>query len=240
MNAAGSLGFTPDLHSGMDWSEMGAFVTHPVSLERRTPANGHRFIPFAGGFLLHTGYPNPGLTQVLRLYPRQWNHSPIPIIVHLLASSLDGVARMVRQLEAVEGIIGLEIGVNSDVTREEVTGFAQAAYGELLIIMRLPMERVVDLARAAIDAGAAAVSLAPPRGAYPAGEGELVQGRMYGPAVLPMALRTVRELSQVGIPTIGGGGVYTKEHKDAMLKAGAMAVQVDSALWRGAGYRLLP
>jgi dihydroorotate dehydrogenase len=48
----------------------------------------------------------------------------------------------------------------------------------------------------------------------------------------------VHELSQLSIPTIGAGGVYTQEHADAMLAAGAYAVQLDSVLWRGAGYRL--
>jgi dihydroorotate dehydrogenase len=235
MNAAGSLGFTPDLHSGMDWSRMGAFVTHPVSLEPRTPAHGKRFFPFPGGFLLHTGYPNPGITQVLRRYARQWNRSPIPVIVNLLARSAEGVSMMVRRLEPVEGVIGVEIGVTSDASAEHVAGLTQAAFGELAVIMRLPMERSVELAQYALNAGAVAISLAPPRGAYPNGEGELIQGRMYGPAVLPMALRTVQELTKQGIPTIGGGGIYTQEHKGAMFAAGALAVQLDSVLWREAG-----
>ena len=66
----------------------------------------------------------------------------------------------------------------------------------------------------------------------------MVQGRLYGPAILPVALRVVHELSQMSIPTIGAGGVYTQEHKNAMLAAGAFAVQLDSILWRRAGYRL--
>jgi dihydroorotate dehydrogenase len=32
---------------------------------------------------------------------------------------------------------------------------------------------------------------------------------------------------------IGGGGVYRPEQAQAMLAAGALAVQVDAALWRG-------
>jgi dihydroorotate dehydrogenase len=48
-----------------------------------------------------------------------------------------------------------------------------------------------------------------------------------------MALATVRELAQLGVPTIGAGGVYAREHMEAMLASGALAVQVDSVLWRG-------
>lgn len=239
VNAAGSLGFSPDLHAGMDWSRLGAFITHPVSLEPRTPAHGTRFIPFVGGFLLHTGYPNPGMTHVLRRYASHWNGSPLPVIVHLLAGSISGVERMARQLEALEGVMGLELGVSSDASADQVTAFTRAAAGESAVIVRLPMERSAELAQAAMDAGASAVSLAPPRGMFPTGKGELVQGRLYGPAILPWALKAVQELSRMGIPTIGAGGVYTLEHIQAMYSAGALAVQLDSVLWCGDGFNQL-
>lgn len=238
MNAAGSLGFAPDLHSPMDWSMMGAFVTNPVSLMPRAPARGKRFVAYPGGYLLHTGYPNPGISQVLRRYARQWSRASMPVIVHLLARNPEEVAKLVRRLEAVEGVTGLEVGVTSDARVEMVVAFTQAASGELAVIMRLPMERSVELAPGAMNAGATAISLAPPRGVYPTGDGEMIQGRLYDPGILPVALRMVHELTQMSIPTIGAGDVYTREHKEAMLAAGALAVQLDGVLWRGAGYNL--
>ena len=238
MNAAGCLGFFPDFHSSIDWSVLGAFVTNPISLTPRTPAHGKRFTAYPGGFLLHTGYPNPGISQVLRRYAGHWRGSPLPVIVHLLARGAEEVAKMARRLETVEGVGGLEVGVVSDASAEMVVTLTQAACGELPVIMRLPMERAIELAAGAIRAGAVAVSLAPPRGVYPIPGGELMQGRLYGPAILPMAMRTVQELVQMGIPTIGGGGIYTQDHKKAMLSAGALAVQLDGLLWRGAGCKI--
>src|SRR4030042_3682762 len=236
MNAAGSLGFSLDRHSLVDWSKLGAFVTNPVSLMPRTPARGRCVIEFPGSFLLHTGYPNPGISQVLRRYTGHWNRSPIPVSVHLLARSPEEVANMMRRLESVEGVVGLEVGVDSDTSIDRVVALTQAAYGEYPVIMRLPLERALELASGAMNAGAAAISLAPPRGAYLIGGGEMVQGRLYGPAILPVALRAVHELTQMRLTTIGAGGVYTQEHANAMLAAGAYAVQLDSVLWRGAGY----
>ena len=192
--------FHADSYDTVDWSKLGAFVTNPVSLATRTPAHGRRFIEFPGGFLLHTGYPNPGITQVIRHYSRHWSHSPIPIIVHLLAGNPEEVAKMAYWLEQVEGVSGLEVGVDSDVSFDMVTALTQGAYGEYPVIMRLPMERAIELAPAAIKAEAAAISLAPPRGIYPTGDGELVQGRLYGPAILPVVLRTVHELIKLNIP----------------------------------------
>lgn len=239
MNAAGSLGFFPNTHNPVDWSLLGAFITNPVSLKPRTPAHGRRFVEYPGGFLLHTGYPNPGLSRILRQFARHWRYSPVPVILHLLARYPEEVEKMTRRLEPLEGVTGLEVGVDSDANADIVETLTQAASGELPVIIRLPLERAIELAPRAIKSGAAAISLAPPRGIYPAADGELVQGRLYGPAIFPHALRAVQELSQMGIPTMGAGGVYKQEHVAAMLAAGACAVQVDSAFWRGAGYHLL-
>jgi dihydroorotate dehydrogenase (NAD+) catalytic subunit len=239
MNAAGSLGFFPHTHSPVDWSLLGAFITNPVSLQPRTPAHGRRFVEYPGGFLLHTGYPNPGFTRVVRQVARHWRHSPVPVILHLLARYPEEVEKMTRRLEQLEGVAGLEVGVDGDANADNVEALTQAASGELLVIIRLPLERAIELAPRAIRSGAMAISLAPPRGIYPAAGGELLQGRLYGPAIFPLALRAVQGLSQMGIATIGAGGVYTHEHMAAMLSAGAWAVQVDSAFWRGAGYHLL-
>lgn len=238
LNAAGTLGFFPDLHNSLDWDQLGAFVTNPISLTPRTPARGTRYAAYPGGFLLHTGYPNPGLTQVLRRYARHWSRSPLPVIVHLLARGPDEVARMARQLENVEGVNGLEVGVPSDASHDLAVALSQAAGGELPVIIRLPMERSLELAGGVIQAGAMAVSLAPPRGILPASGEELLQGRLYGPAILPMALRTVQELVKQGIPAIGAGGIYSQNHCKAMLSSGALAVQLDGILWRGSGYSI--
>lgn len=238
MNAAGLLGFSPDLHSTVEWTRLGAFVTNPVSLEPRTPAHGQRFQAYPGGFLLHTGYPNPGFTQVLRRQVNHWRRSPIPVIVHLLGRNPEEVEKMVRRLEGVEGVMGVEVGVTNQAGLVQVVSFTQAALGELAVIMRLPLERAAELGQAAVQAGASAVSLSPPRGAYPAVNGEIIQGRLYGPAVLPLALKAVQELTRLGVPTIGGGGVYTRQDMDAMLAEGALAVQLDSVLWRYVGTKL--
>src|SRR4030042_4711643 len=130
MNAAGSLGFSPDLHSLVDWSKLGAFVTNPVSLMPRTPARGRCVIEFPGSFLLHTCYPNPGLSQVLRRYTGHWNRSPIPVIVHLLARSPEEVANMMRRLESVEGVAGLEVGGDSETSIDRGGALILALFGD--------------------------------------------------------------------------------------------------------------
>jgi dihydroorotate dehydrogenase (NAD+) catalytic subunit len=209
---------------------LGAFVTNPVSQGARTPAKGERFAAFAGGFLLHSGLPNPGLSAVIRNNRKRWARSKIAVIVHLLALGPDSLARMIERLEGVEGVMGIEVGLPPDVHPAAAYDFAQAAIGELPAIVRLPLEQAEELARAVVEAGASAVSLGAPRGKLTS-----VGGRIYGPSVFPLALRVVEKLVGAGLAVIGAGGVYQAQDVDAMLSAGAMGVQVDAILWRGGG-----
>lgn len=233
MNAAGFLGFAPSTHGPIDLSRLGAFVTNPISQARRTPARGSRYYDFPGGFLLHTGYPNPGLREVIRRFQDRWAHTPLPIIVHILAEKVAELPGMVRQLETLEGLIAIELGLPKEADRTVIRAFTESALGELPLIVRLPLENAADHAMEAVQSGADAISLAAPRGAYPARAGNLVHGRLYGPALLPLSLAAVKEISKAGLPVIGAGGLYSQAQCDAMLSAGAMAVQLDSLLWRG-------
>jgi len=231
MNAAGSLGYAPDRRSGRDWDRFGAFVTNPISLTPRSPAQGDRFLPFAGGFLLHTGYPNPGFSAVLRRSAAIWRRSPIPVIVHLLAQDPSEVSRMVPRLEGNEGVMGVEIGLPPGIDSLSAGQFIDAALGEILVIARLPFELALELAPVAMEAGAAAISLSAPRGSMPGADGHLVEGRLYGPAVFPLMLQLVHQLSGLGLPIIAAGGVYRQEDIQQALDIGAAAVQLDAALW---------
>lgn len=237
MNAAGMLGFAPDPHSPVELANMGAFVTNPVSLAPRNPAGGARLRIFSGGFLLHTGYPNPGLKSVLRRFAGQWARSPKPVIVHLLAQDVVEISKMVRMLEGIEGVMGIEIGLPPLVTPQLATKFIQAALGELPVVIRIPLEQVSQLIPILLGSGATAASLAPPRGALPEYVDESVpainRGRLYGPAIFPLALAAVQILAASGIPTIGAGGIYHQKQVEVMLAAGAQSVQLDTVLWRG-------
>src|SRR5512139_417108 len=89
MNAAGSLGFAPDTRAGIDLARLGLFITNPISLKARVPAHGERFLSYPGGFLLHTGHPNPGFREVIKRNAAHWARSSLPVVVHLLAETPD-------------------------------------------------------------------------------------------------------------------------------------------------------
>jgi dihydroorotate dehydrogenase len=245
MNAAGSLGFTPDFRSLGDFGslkEFGAFVTNPFSLRPRLPAAKPDVIEYPGGFLFHTGLPNPGLNAGLKKYSAKWSRAEMPVIVHLMADRPEETQHMVRMLETQENVMAVELGFAPLLANDIILLTMDMCLGELPLIFSLPVEQVLTLGPRLIQGGAQAISIATPRGALspplPAGEGTGVRaittGRLYGPSLFPHTLETVFSAVKIGLPIIGAGGVWSKENADAMLSVGALAVQVDATLWNPA------
>ena len=238
MNAAGSLGFAPDPRLGIALDSFGAFVTNPISLRPRAPAARPEIIEYPGGFLLHSGLPNPSFNSVIRKYDSRWNKSDLSIIVHLMADRPEETQRMVQMLEIQENVMAVELGFAPLLADDILLLTLEMALGELPLIFSLSVEQVLGLGPRLVQDGAQAISIAAPRGALaltpgpsPKGRGEFITGRLYGPSLFPRALETVYSAARLGLPIIGAGGVWSKENADAMLSAGALAVQVDTALW---------
>jgi dihydroorotate dehydrogenase (NAD+) catalytic subunit len=238
MNAAGTLGFAPDPYGPVDLKQMGVFITNPVSLGPRTPAQAQRYHVVPGGFLLHTGFPNPGLKAVMRKYAPNWQRSMLPVVVHLLCQGLDDGVQMVRRLEGAGGVSGFELGLPSQVDVASACTLVEAVLGELPLIVRLPLDQAGYLApqiAASLPSAASGVvfSLGPPRGALPQEDGKIIHGRLFGPGLFPLVFEVVRSLAQAGLRVIAGCGVYQAQQANALLAAGAVGVQLDAVLWRG-------
>ncbi len=232
VNAAGTLGFAPDPRTMPFLNQMGAFITHPISRRPRVPAENRCCLPFPGGFLLHTGLPNPGISRTMTRYRRAWAGAPLPVIVHLLVETPETLAEMVRKVEGLENVVAIELGLPPDCTPDELAGFMSAAFGELPVIPCLNPDQVPILLPALRDLAPTAVHLTQPRGALPVPDGELVTGRLYGPAVFPQMLNAARMLVDAGLRVIADGGGYQPWQAEALLGVGVTAVGLAEVLWR--------
>jgi len=231
MNGAGSLGFAPDTRSGISLDSFGAFVTNPFSLHPRLPAVKPELIEYPGGFLLHTGLPNPGLNSGLKKYSAKWSRADLPIIVHLMADRPEETQRMVRMLESQENVMATELGFAPLLADDIIMLTLEMCVGELPLIFSLPVEQVLSLGPRLMQDGAQAISISAPRGALPTDNLSLITGRLFGPSLFPISLDIVQSAAKLGLPIIGSGGVWSKDNANALLSAGALAVQVDAALW---------
>lgn len=229
LNAAGILGFAGEARGSVDLAALGAFVTNPFTFNSRTPARPPNAVELPDGVLIHTGLPNPGLKAALRRYPREWQRLGPPVILHLAATQLAEVRASVDLLEREERVAGVELGFRDDVEAGELAALIRAVAGAVPLVARLPAGRGVELAEAALNAGADALVLsAPPRQTVKG-----VTGRLYSPQVLGFVVEEIRAVSQLTpLPLIGAGGVFSLENAQTMLAAGAVAFQLDAVLWR--------
>jgi len=110
----------------------------------------------------------------------------------------------------------------------------RAALGELPLVLAVPIDRIRESwLPQAVQLGLAALSMAPPRGTLMAEDGRTIHGRLYGPALLPLARAALDYLKAAGLPVIAAGGVASQSEIDWLSEAGAAAVQLDFVLWRG-------
>lgn len=229
-NVAGSMGFFPD-HRQQDLvTEMGAFFTHPISRHHRVHASARYCLSFTGGFLLHTGFPNPGLRKALQHYHKRWMASSIPVIIHLMADGTRDALELLKMVEGAAGIAGSEVSFPPGTGMTEYEQFTSSLVSEMPVILQVPAHQLGQFAAKFRGSDLTALSMAAPRGALPH-QNSLITGRISGPSIYPQTLLAVKEAVPFGTPIIASGGLYMQEQIDLLLGLGVLAVQLDAALW---------
>jgi dihydroorotate dehydrogenase len=232
LNTAGTLGFVADARAPIDWTRLGAFITNPISLRRRFPSGRSVCLEYSGGFLIHSGLPNPGLEAILKRYSSQWNASQLPIIVYLIADRPEETRKMIQMLEDIDTVMGVELGFTPLLSEATILLTIEMCAGEIPLVASLPAARMLRIGGHLIRSGAAALSLAQPRGALiTTDENRISAGRLFGPSIFPQSLEAISAAVKLELPIIGSGGIFDEHQAQSMLKAGAMAVQMETSFW---------
>jgi len=232
MNAAGTAGFIPDKRFISIFPDVALFITNPISYQGRKPASQRNIIPFQGGFLVHSGHPNPGLKKVVPLYRKAWENSPIPICVNLLSDDSDFIEKIVRTIENIDNIVAIELGLDVFLNKEDVGKILDAALGELPIILSIPFEFVYqDWLKELLFPEIVAISVQAPKGILQF-EGNYIRGRLYGRSIFHLTLNAVQHLSSIGKPIFAGVGVLQEQQITMLLETGATNFQAHELIWR--------
>lgn len=198
----------------------------------RQPASNRACLPYTGGFLLHTGLPNPGISRTISKYKRAWAGAPLPVIVHLLVEDPGSLREMIRKLEGLENVMAVELGLPPDCDSNTLRTLMDASVGELPVIPCLSPGQIPALGESLLERPPTALHLVEPRGTLPDAEGNLITGRLYGPAIFPTMLHASRQLLDAGHRLIVNAGIFNATQVDVLLNAGAMAVGLGISLWQ--------
>jgi dihydroorotate dehydrogenase (NAD+) catalytic subunit len=249
--ASGTFGYGAELAGVCDLGQIGGLVTKGISLAPRAGNPPPRICETASGMLNSIGLANVGVDAFLRDKLPPLRDSGARVLVNFFGETPDEYARCAERLSGEAGVDalemniscpnveagGLEFGVDPDVAGRLVERVACCTDRPLVVKLTPNVTDVVPIARACVQAGAAALSLIntlkgmaidartrKPRLAR-------VVGGLSGPAIKPIALRLIYQVAQarLGVPLIGVGGIASGEDAAEFLLAGATLVQVGTA-----------
>ena len=230
-----------------------AFVSKTVTLEPRPGNPPPRLWELPGGMINSIGLPNKGLAGYLAEDLPRLAELPVPLIVNVMGSTREDVARLVAAFAERDEVAALELNVSCPNVKTgltmgadpgEIAGLldvVRSRTGKPLIVKLTPnCTSPADVAAAAEEHGADAVSLVntlrgmamhPDRPGEPwLGAGT---GGVSGPAIRAIALSQVREVrARTSLPIVGMGGVQSGRHAEDLREAGADLIGVGTESFR--------
>lgn len=252
ITASGTFASGREYADFVDLSRLGAIVTKGVSFEPWAGNATPRIAETASGMLNSIGLENPGVEAFIAkdLAWLRENAPSTPIIVNVSGHTVAEYAEVIAAMECEPGIAAYEINIscpNVDsggmtfgtecASAAAVTRACRAVTTKPLIVKLSPnVTDVVMIALAVEEAGADAVSLVntllgmaiDARTFRP--KLARIVGGLSGPAIKPVALRMVWQVSSaVRVPVIGMGGIMNAEDAVEFMLAGATAIAVGTA-----------
>ena len=249
--ASGTFGYGREYAELYDLNILGSFSWKGTTGQMRMGNPQPRIAEMAGGMLNAVGLQNPGVEKVIsEELPKLKACFHKPVMANVSGFSVEDYAYTCEKLDKEEQVGWLEVNVScpnvhgggmsfgtQPEAAAEVTKAVKAVTTKPVIIKLSPnVTDIVSIAKACEDAGADGISLINTmlgmrinlRTRKPIIANTM--GGFSGPAIFPVALRMVYQVSHaVKIPVVGMGGVTTAEDVIEMMMAGASAVEVGAA-----------
>lgn len=246
LTASGTFGFGVEYRRFFDPNVLGGITVKAITLEPRKGNSDPRIAETPSGMLNAIGLENPGVNFFLSSILPAIQDLDLPIIVNAAGSTEDDYVEVVKKLQ-VPGVSAIELNISCPNVKEG--GFAFGSDPEIaaklvrkvreeckcpLIVKLSPnVTDIVKIAKTVENEGVDALSLINTL----IGMGIDIEKRkprianviagLSGPAIKPVALRMVWQVSQqVNIPVIGMGGITNATDVIEFLLAGANAVAI--------------
>lgn len=249
--ASGTFGYGDEFKDFYDINILGTFSFKGTTKEPRFGNPTPRIAECREGLINSVGLQNPGIEAVINEeLPKMKKFFDKKVIANISGFSLDEYVYCCEKIDKEDqvGIIevniscpnvhggGMAFGTDPKMAAE-ITRAVKAVTTKPVYIKLSPnVTDIVSIAKACEDAGADGLSLINTllgmRINLKTGKPIIANtmGGFSGPAIFPVALRMVYQVSHaVNIPVIGIGGVSTAEDVIEMMYAGATAVQVGAA-----------
>jgi len=250
LTASGTFGYGPEFEDFIDIDQLGGIIVKGTTLEHREGNPYPRMAETPSGMLNAVGLQNKGVDYFIQqIYPniKKYNTN---IIINVSGSKLEDYLAVIEKINDLDRIPAIELNIScpnvkqggmafgtSCASAAEITKAARKICKKTLIVKLSPnVTDITSIAKSVEAEGADSVSLintllgmaihAETRKPVLS----TITGGLSGPAVKPVALRMVWQVSKaVKIPVIGLGGIMTATDAIEFLLAGATAVQIGTA-----------
>ena len=246
--ASGTFGFGREYSAFFDLSRLGGIAVKGLTLLPRKGNPPPRIAETPAGILNSVGLQNPGVHAFIDDEIPFLRRYDTAIIANASGNTVEDYEEMVRILSEAD-VDAIELNLSCPNVKEGCMAFGSTASGIARVVSRVrklckkPLivkltPNVTDICELACAAEAAEQMPYPDQ--HPSGDGYRCQtrrpilgnvmGGLSGPAVKPVALRMVYQVSKaVKIPVIGMGGISNGTDVVEFLLAGASAVMVGTA-----------
>lgn len=249
-SASGTFGYGIEFTEYFDISRLGAIIVKGLSIEPVKGNPGPRIFETPSGMLNAIGLQNIGVRNFVKDVMPVLRSLKTTIIANIYGKMEEEYAAVASVLDDAEGVEGVELNISCPNVKKGGIAFGQdpvaaarvisavkKATGKTVIVKLSPnVSDIVEIAVAVEEAGADGVSLINTLlgmvidlDSKRAILGSTMGG-LSGPAIKPVALRMVYQVSRsVNIPVIGIGGIMSYRDALEFMLAGASAVQVGTA-----------
>ena len=248
--SSGTFGFGEEFEDFFDLNQLGAIIPKGISLKPMKGNPPPRIFETEGGILNSIGLQNPGYKEFIKNKLPYYKNLKTHLIVNFFGNTEKEYVELARRLDGLPGISGLEMNISCPNIKRCGIVFGtdpRMAYRlaravrkatALTLIAKLSpnVTDIALMAKSVEEGGADAVSLVNTFRAMAVNihtrKPELgnIIGGLSGPAIKPIAVRMVWEVSQaVNIPIIGMGGIMTAGDAIEFILVGASAIQIVTA-----------
>jgi len=248
--ASGTFGYGEEFERFADLKRIGGISVKGTSAR---PIEGNlppRLFPTPSGMLNSIGLENVGVEAFIRDKMPFLRKAGCAVLVNVFGFDEDEYAEVIDKLNTCDGIAAYELniscpntkhggmvfGQSPELTRHLISMIKTRSRRPLIVKLSPNVTDISDLAQAAEDAGADALTVANTFLAMAIDTETFrprihtITGGLSGPAIRPITLRMVYQCARaVKIPVIGLGGITNAEDAIEYFLAGASAVQIGTA-----------
>lgn len=250
MTASGTFGYGLEFQDFIALEDIGGIIVKGTTFDPRQGNDYPRMAETASGMLNCVGLQNKGVDYFCKhIYP-EIKDIDTNFIVNVSGSSPENYGECAARINELDNIPAIELNISCPNVKDGGMAFGTTCegaasvvrevrqrYNKTLIVKLSPnVTNIAEIARAVEDEGADSVSLINTLMGMAIDIEKrksllsIGTGGLSGPAVKPVALRMVHQVSKaVKIPVIGLGGICNYRDAIEFFMAGATAIEIGTA-----------